>query len=215
MSILQLLLVAILLVAFAMFVIKGYLRNRRNRRFARRIVAKGLRFSIDDPFDIYHRYQKFAVINGGHSPIAEQVASGRLDDWSVRAFNFHCEVGHGTRRETRYYSIVVFETPQPLPEFCLWSQMNAEMAPLEFRTSAGKLDGWRYSGDERIAKSLAEAMSGENMHNGLVQLNGNAVMFCLPQSAKMEVCFADWIGRAKDMMVRLAGDLKISTACPE
>jgi len=175
------LLVGVLVASVVSFAIMGLLQRRRTRRIARKAHEMGMRFSSDDPFDMPRRYAGFALMGSGHSPKAGNVTYGRLDGQPVRAFDFRYEVGHGTRRLTRHYSVIVSETDTPTPPVLMWHEQDAECAPLAVRSSDRQTACWRYVGSEAIASALAEACMPLAEDGLSLQIFGTAVMFCVPK----------------------------------
>ena len=48
----------------------------------------------------------------------------------MRAFDYHQEFGHGTRRRCRRFFAVVAETPYDLPETLMWNTLADDSPPL-------------------------------------------------------------------------------------
>ena len=98
----------------------GLAQRHRRRLLARAAYEMGLKFSAADPFDVAARYRGFVLVPAGHSRRAENVLYGRCDGWSVRAFDFSYEAGHGPRRLARRYSVIVADTSLELPPALIW-----------------------------------------------------------------------------------------------
>jgi hypothetical protein len=131
------LLIAVLVAAVISFVVMGLAKVRRSRSLARAAHQRGNRFFRDDPFDVPRRYAKFALISSGHSPCAHNVTDGRLGGRSARAFDFRCELGHGTRRITRHYSVLVVGAAECPHRLLMWSDADASPGGTGKGTSAG------------------------------------------------------------------------------
>jgi hypothetical protein len=97
----------------------------------------------------------------------------------VRAFDFHYEMGHGTRRATRHYSVVVAELGGGLPDALLWHVADDAPPPgvADARDSIGR---WVWRGDEALAADLGRACRGLAGRPVSVQAHGGRLMFALP-----------------------------------
>ncbi|MBI5723525.1 MAG: hypothetical protein HZA50_06170 [Planctomycetes bacterium] len=175
--VLVIVLVGSLATAVVSFVVLGLRRWRRTAGLAARAQSMGLRFSPDDPFDVPRRYRQFPVICSGHSPLAENVSYGRVDGWPVRAMQFHHENGHGTRRLTKHYSIIIFELGFPLPAATLWNDRDLADAPLEVRPASGRLDCWAYGGDAEFARLFTRLAGNLGKDGFSVQTLGQSIFF--------------------------------------
>lgn len=153
------LLTGVLLVAVVTFVVIALAQAHRTRSLRRESRQMGLRFSADDPFDVPRRYADFTLIGSGHSPRACNVTYGRLDGRFVRAFDFRYEVGHGTRRVTRHYKVIVLEATLPGLHLLMWNDDDTASAPLCARAVDGHVASWSYRGGGELAASLAHAQS--------------------------------------------------------
>ena len=173
-------LVAVLIASTASFVVMGLSQRRRTWRLARRAHEMGMRFSADDPFDVPNRYAAFALIGGGHSPRASNVTYGHVEGSSLRAFDFRCELGHGTRRLSRHYGVIVAEVGRPAPEVLMWHRLDAQFAPLAGRIADGAVGPWRVAGDAGLAAALGRACQTLADQPVSVQAAGNSIMFCVP-----------------------------------
>jgi hypothetical protein len=158
-GLLAILLLAVPVAAATAFVVGGARQVRRRNRLARAAHEAGLLFSVEDPFGVPRRYADFAVISAGHGARATHVTYGRLGGLPIRAFDFRYEIGHGTRRHTRHYGVVVVEVEVPLPPFLLWSNRDGDLAPLAVRQAESESDGWSCRG-EGAAWALAH-LSGD------------------------------------------------------
>lgn len=174
-------LVGILAVAVVTFVAMGLRQVRRTNALAREAHGLGMLFADDDTPELPRRYADFALLRGGHSNQAHNVAHGRLDALAVRAFDLRQERGHGTRRATRHYSVVAVEMPgQALPELLMWNDRDAEWAPLEAAQVDGRLGPWAYCGSRPMAAFLSDLCGGLGERGISVQVRGRVVMFFLP-----------------------------------
>lgn len=171
------LIVAISMVVFAVL---GAMQLRRTRRLIRDAHTMGLRFAVEDPFDVPHRYSDFALMHLGHSPLANNVTYGRIGRRPVRAFDFRYEAGHGTRRSTRRYSVITVDVELPLPSAILWNEADVAAAPLAVLAEGKRLGGWFTVGDEGVARVLVRACAGLVDESVSVQTSGGALLFCSP-----------------------------------
>lgn len=160
--------------------IMGALQVRRTRALAGEAHRMELRFSPDDPFDVPRRYADFALVHCGHSPRASNVTYGRVGGCPVRAFDFRYEVGHGTRRSARHYSVIVVETDLSLPFVLMWHEGDAQAAPLAVRQAGKRRGGWFCLGSDRLAASLADACAPMTGDRVSMQTRENAIMLCMP-----------------------------------
>jgi len=143
-----------------------------------------MRFSGDDPFDIPNRYSNFAIITSGHSPCASNFIYGQIDGWPIRAFDFRFELGHGTRRQTSYYHIIVLETDLQLPELIMWNDNDPQTSPLSISLATGRFGCWSVRGDDKLAQALQGAFA-EIGDTGLgIEILGKNVMLCVPAANK-------------------------------
>jgi hypothetical protein len=156
-AILALLLVAGLAASTVWFVVVGASHARRTKVLARRANEMGMLFSVDDPFDIPRRYADFAIVSSGHSGRACNVTHGRIEGLPARAFDFHYELGHGTRRLRRCYGVVSLETGGQLPSLLLWQEPEATFAPLAVLQTDGRRGGWSFRGEAVLADIVLAA----------------------------------------------------------
>jgi len=180
----MLVLVGVLVASVVSVGIMALMQIARTRRLAREAETLGMRFAAEDPSDLPRRYADFTLINHGHSPQASNVMFGRVLGRRVRAFDFRCELGHGPRRVTRHYDVVVVETDSSLPESILWHHGDEEYAPLPVRGDERIGDGFT-RGDEAVARLLEghEALSGTGKS---VQVCGTALMLFAPEVSRKE-----------------------------
>jgi hypothetical protein len=179
-SVIVTLLMLLLAVAVGYFAIMGYLQRRRTFALARMAGEKGLRFSVDDPFDVARRYADFCLLSAGHSAKAHNVTYGRIDQCSLRAFDFRYEVGHGTRRSTRRYNVVVVETPDSMAPVLMWNLIDADNAPLAARQSGETVLAWTCGGDIHLRHALATAAMPFAEDGLSVQTCGSTLMLASP-----------------------------------
>jgi len=175
------LLISLLVASVTYFAIMGLVQHRRARGLARKAHRMNLRFSRDDPFDIPRRYARFTLMNGGHSPRASNVMHGRIDGRLVRGFDFHFEIGHGTRRLTRHYGVIIVETNQPVPRGILWSRGDSESAPLVVRRAIRSAAGdWISTGSHQVQSILRENATALVDKEISVETGEAAIMFYIP-----------------------------------
>lgn len=196
----QIVVMAILTVALlataVSFVVMGIRQSRHTRRLSRQAQDRNLHFSPDDPFDIPERYHRFALLSCGHSPRATNVTHGRLDALPVRAFEFRYEIGHGTRRATCRYAVVIVDMQTQADDLMMWNRSDAEQAPLETRQVHGEAGCWSFTGAANLADRLAHA-AGELAAEGLsLQVQGSEVLFCIPASRQRGRDYFTWLAEA-------------------
>jgi len=164
-------------ITFAVMRLRQVLRTRSLNRSAQEL---GMRFSAEDPFDVPRRYADFALINKGHGPHADNVTYGRFKGRRVRAFDFRYELGHGTRRATRQYTVIVIETDASLGKLLMWNDEDAEFAPLSARSSDGRQGCWAYRGSAELARRVGRALEGVNETTISMQSCASVLMFFAP-----------------------------------
>ena len=174
-------LVGVLLAAVVSFVALGLSKVRRTARLSRAAHQGGMRFFPDDTAQLVGRYADFAVIGSGHSPCANNITDGRMRGRAFRAFDFRCEIGHGTRRMTRHYSVVVADAQCPPERLLMWNDSDKELAPLAARETDGRLAPWSYRGSARLAARIAAACPALAEGTSSIELRGSTLMvFAVP-----------------------------------
>jgi len=173
-------LVGVLLAASVSFTVMGLGKMRRRRRLARDAHESGMKFFPDDPYDVPRRYADFAAISSGHSPCANNVTAGRLRGRTFQAFDFRCELGHGTRRLTRRYSVVVAETRLAQPSLLMWHTGDAELAPLAARDMQGRLGQWSFRGSRALAEAVEAACRRIEQAQPGIEVRGSVVLIAAP-----------------------------------
>ena len=174
------LLVAVLVAASVSFAVMGLGKVFRRRRLACNAHQCGLRFFPDDPYDVPRRYADFAVISSGHSPCANNVTAGGIAGRTLRAFDFRCELGHGTRRLTRRYSVAIAETRQSQPSLLMWHSGDGELAPLAARDVQGQVGQWSFRGSREQAEAVEAACRNFSQAEPSVEIRGSVVLIAVP-----------------------------------
>jgi len=174
------LMVAVLVAASVSFAVMGLSKVLRRRRLARDAHQCGLRFFPDDPYDVPRRYADFAVISSGHSPCANNVTAGGIAGRTLRAFDFRCELGHGTRRLTRRYSVAIAETRQSQPSLLMWHTGDGELAPLAARDVQGHVGQWSFRGSRELAETVEAACRHLGQAQPSVEIRGSVVLIAVP-----------------------------------
>jgi len=175
-------LISVLLAASAAFTVMGMGKVRRRRRLARQAHEHGLKFFPEDPYDVPRRYADFAVISSGHSPCANNVTSGGVGARPVRAFDFRCELGHGTRRLTRLYSVAVGEARRDLGTLLMWHTGDADLAPLAARGAALAVGPWSCIGSPDLARTVQHACQALADARPSIEVRGPVVLVAAPVS---------------------------------
>ncbi len=179
-------LVLLMAAAVSAFVGMGIAQSRRRRKLAGLAHQLEMKFAPEDPFDIPRRYMDFGLIRSGHSPRAYNILYARREGLVVRLFDYRYEIGHGTRRLTRHYVVLVVESNAWQPNVVLWHQADAEGAPLETRQVDGHVGQWSYRGADARACELAQACQELSDLNVSIETHDNAVLFCRPVSGSRE-----------------------------
>jgi hypothetical protein len=157
----------------------GLLQHLRRGALERWAHESGLHFSAEDTFDVPRRCAVFAICSAGHSAQASNITYGRLRGVPVRAFDFRYEVGHGTRRSTRHYSVVLVEAPAP-PGVVLWNRLDAAQAPAAVQAADGMQGDWSWRGDAAQARRLGEACASLAGSGLSLEARPEGVMICFP-----------------------------------
>ncbi len=173
-------LVGVLLAASISFAVMGLGKMLRRRRLARDAHESGMKFFRDDPYDVPRRYADFAVIFSGHSPCANNVTAGRLTGRILRAFDFRCELGHGTRRLTRRYSVVVANTRQVQPSLLMWHDGDIDLAPLVARGMPGRVGQWSYRGSRALAEAVESVCRRFDQAQPSIEVRGSVMLIASP-----------------------------------
>ncbi|KPK86481.1 MAG: hypothetical protein AMJ81_01145 [Phycisphaerae bacterium SM23_33] len=156
----------------------GLHQRRRRGLMARAAHEMGMKFSAGDPFDLTRRYSAFVLSSAGHSQRAENVLYGRYEGWYLRIFDYHLECGHGPRRLTRRYSVIVADTDLIIPSALMWHSDDAEHAPLAARRPVGRVRQWLVISGAWFAPALAEAFADFADQPVGLQTNYGSVMLC-------------------------------------
>jgi hypothetical protein len=179
-AILALLLIVGFLAAVAWFVVMGALQARRTGALARWANETGMLFAADDPFDLPRKYANFALVAGGHSGRACNVTHGPLEGLPVRAFDFHYELGHGTRRLSLHYGVVAAETGQELPAVLMWNERQPGFAPLAALCRDAEVRGWSFRGSASLAALLGGACPDLADRAACIETRGTILMLAAP-----------------------------------
>lgn len=178
----QLIFLVILIGALAAGVIVlallGWAQRRRRLKLTRVAHAMGLKFSADDPFDLTNRYRGFVLPSAGHSPRADNVIYGRHRGWSVRAFDYYFEAGHGPHRLGRRYGVIVADTDVDLRRALMWHGADPGPVPIAAATPGGEAGPWHVVHGGASAAALAEAFGGFADEPVNVQTDRRSVMLC-------------------------------------
>jgi hypothetical protein len=158
----------------------GWAERRRRTGLARLAYPLGLQYSEEDLFDLTGRYLGFVLPSAGHSPRAENVVYGRYGDWHLRAFDYHFEVGHGTRRLSRRYGVMAVDTDWDFPRALLWHVDDLGHAPLAAAQAGARIGPWQASGEGAFAAALAEAFSAFAAEPASIQTLQQTVMVFAP-----------------------------------
>lgn len=182
------LLVSVLAGSVLCFVVIGWAQHARRKALARAANGVRMHFSPEDPFGLVRRYADFALIVGGHSARANNVTYGRLEGCPVRAFDFRFEVAHGTRRQTRRYSVLAIEMQPGLPGVLMWTDAGWESSPLSALRCDRRVGFWSYRGGEELARGLAGAREDTPPRGAGMEVRGSVLLAWTP---------ATWWGGAK------------------
>ena len=176
-----------LIIAVMIFTAVGLRQWRRRVRLARKAEEEGLRFSVDDLFDVPRRYAELALMGNGHSLTAENVTYGHLEGRPVRAFDLNYEIGHGTRRLMRRYGGVLLEMPRALPDLLVWRPSRDWTLPMDCDERIGF---WSYIGPRNLALAALDAGLTAAPDGGCFQVRAAVLLIGVPR----ERFSADYFG---------------------
>jgi hypothetical protein len=150
--------------------------------YRRRVLARiagecGMRFSVRDPFDVTRRYAQCELMQSGHSAYAENVIYGRVDQWFLRAFDYHVEAAHGPHRFTRRLSVVAADTDYPWAPALVWRGDHARVVPILPGAPLSLPDGWQGCGEGAQAQRLIESWPAEGSPGVGIQACGTRLLF--------------------------------------
>ena len=173
-------LAGILLAGVVWFTFLGLGQRRRARVLGRLANRAKMRFSREDQFDIPQIYRELVLFGSGHSRCASNVTFGRFAEKRIYACDFHYEIGHGMRRSTRHYGVILADAQIDLPSVLMWNELDAVAAPLEVLKPDGRVRRWSYVGDGDLAAVLAEACIELADQAVSIQTAGSTLMMCMP-----------------------------------
>lgn len=157
------------------FAVRGMRQQRRTVALARKVEQRGMRFSAEDPFNLIGRHGMFALMEGGHSGLANNVTHGLLGSVPVRAFDFQMECGHGTRRTIHRCLAVIVEFDRAIPELLMWRTETPQGSLLPAQFGGDQRGPWTYRGNRELAMALGETAAFRSEGGGL-QCLGNAMI---------------------------------------
>ncbi|MCK4624807.1 MAG: BatA domain-containing protein [Phycisphaerae bacterium] len=175
-----LILILALGVGIVVLIWMGWSRRRRLNMLSRKAGEMGMRFSANDPFDMARRHSGFILASAGHSGRAENIIHGRYDGWHLRAFDYYFEVGHGSRRLSRRYSVIAADTDLDLGDVLMWSDDDTDNVPLIARTPTGRIGQWMVISGMEFAETVADAFSDYHDQPVDLQINNRSVIICSP-----------------------------------
>jgi hypothetical protein len=193
------------LVATVLYIVAMGIRQRRQARTLARLTAElSLRFSRDDPLELPEALSEFSLVAGGHSARASHVAYGRLDEMDVAAFNFRYEVGHGTRRLTRHYSMFLARVGHDLPPVVMWNTRDPDVTPVDMHRVDQHVAGWACTGS-RILADIVKDTAGELAGKGLsVEVRHRQMLLALPGRQSAWWNYTTWLQPAREVVGSLA-----------
>jgi hypothetical protein len=204
-------LIVALFVAVVSFTVIGLRHSAHTKALAGYAHERGMLFSHEDPFEIPLRYAQFEIISCGHSPRAYNVMYGQLGHWPGRAFTFRYEVGHGTRRMSRRYGVVVLELGQNLPDVLMWSRADEQQAPLDIRMGQESCGDWTFLGNGDLAKTLAHYAESLARRGLNIQVRSHSLMLAMPAEGSEKWDYADWLDEALAIADAVTGQGKTAS----
>lgn len=209
-------LVVSLLAAMVSFVVMGGKDGLRSRRLQRLAQDHAIRYSRDDPFDLPQVYESFLLMRVGHSARACHVLHGQAGSTPLRLFDFRCETGHGTHRQTREYGVLVLQLPTSLPPILLWSDHDSQATPLEIRRDGYRLSPWSALGGEDQIHPLAARLEEHIPCPFSLEIQGQLAMFFVPMQAMDLSVTGQWleqIPRLQEALCEVPGQPDASAGC--
>ncbi len=201
---------AITLLSIGLIVMAGVLlwlggkQYARRCRLAERAKQRGMEFTRGDSQRLVLSYEDMALLCAGHSRRIENVISGRLGSWSVRAFDFRYDVGHGLRRMRRFYHVVLVDVARWMDSVLMWHVDDLQRAPFLVRQCDQRVGAWLYSGDSGLAERLSHACGALERHGVSMQVHEQWLVLSCPGSRDSDVC-SQLLDRAGDIAARLTG----------
>jgi hypothetical protein len=134
------------------------------------------------------------LCSAGHSAQASNIIYGRLQGLPVRAFDFRYEVGHGTRRATRHYHVILVEEGVS-PGVLMWNRRDAANAPAAARDCPPEGGDWCVRGDAGQARRLGDLCSALAEDTVSIEARIEGLMLCFP-SRRRPGAEAGWLEAA-------------------
>jgi len=106
--------VLIVLGIVALLGLAWYLWSVRRKTVAAWAASRGFRFDPNGDRSFDDRYPEFGALRIGHSRLAYNIATGKLADRSVVAFDYRYVTGSGKNQQVHHFSGVVLGSGVPL-----------------------------------------------------------------------------------------------------
>jgi hypothetical protein len=194
--------VCVLAAAVVLSAVMGIRQHLRMGRLACAASERSMKFSPQDPFQVPVRYAEFALISAGHSPHADNVTYGRLGGVPVRAFDFRCEAGHGTRRMDRSYGVIVVESQAPVADLLMWNVLDAQAAPQACLLNDGRQGYWTLCGPAATADKVASCAGGLGPRGASLEFHRGSMMLCIPMRKPAD-SYMDWMEQVRGLIAAL------------
>jgi len=172
------LLMAVVLAGVAAMVVTSLRQHGRRMRLGQLASQHGLRFSVDDPFDVPRRYADFALVASGHSTAASNVIFGHVEGMPVREFDFQYEVGHGTRRLTRRYGVILLEMPSDPGSLLMWHEEDSP--PVSAGQARQQFGPWIFCGPRTLVEAVAGIGQDLFAKGGCVEVRRSVMLIAVP-----------------------------------
>ena len=167
----------------------------RTLSIARYADKAGLSFSREDGFEIPLKFGFFVFFSCGHSPRVSNIVYGRMNGSSIYAHDFCYEVGHGTRRLTRYYRVVIIDVPEVSSDLLMWNDIDAAAAPMSIRQISGRYGNWSYAGRRELAECLWHEFSEIADCGVSFEITGGHLLLCVPFAHGKEIQHSELVDR--------------------
>lgn len=196
-------LIAILSLATLTLLVLAAAQWRRRRRLARLAHELGLNFFSNDPYDLPRRYAAFTLMQAGHGAYADNVMFGRMGGWSLRAFDYRYEAGHGPHRLVRRHSVVAADAATALPAVLAWQEPDGRPDSPVAAPVALMGGHWRVAGNSDVGRRLAGCWRLEGGDPACIEARDELLLFSVPRRLEPRR-FATYVRAAVECLDRLA-----------
>jgi len=178
-QVMQAIFASILVVAIIVFLVMALRQVRRSRLLARLAHTEKMRFASEDPFNTPATCGELEIMQSGHNPRACNVIHGYRNGVDLRGFDYCYEIGHGPRRMTKSFYVVLVHLTFSFDEaVMLWNSADSGKVP-DMLPGPGRVGQWYYRGPQRSAESLAKLYEPVAKGPARVEARGDWLMLAL------------------------------------